>query len=128
MILRQVTTKKDIAEFLQRSNSLHDAYLLSARFENSGIGTGNPRMIDNRKTRLRLCYVVTSIRDTVIELVFEGLREWTIRHPPYYEVLDTTVSFSEDGLVIWADDLSTAPEDRKECSYVIAETMKWRIV
>ena len=128
MPLRQIKPARDIAVFLEQSNCLHDADLLSAQFENSGIGTGNPRFIDDRKTVLRLRYVVTSIRDTVIELVFEGIREWTLRHPPYAEVVDTALSFTDDGRIIWADDLSTAPEYRRDCSFVIAEKMLWRIV
>ncbi len=123
-----IQTQTDILRFLEQVNSLHDGYLLSAQFENSGISRGNGLTLDPSKTVLRLCYLVTSIHDAIAEITFEGVREWQIREPQWNEILDSAVSILDDGFVVWTDDESTDPEIRSGCSYVIARTMKWKIL
>lgn len=41
---------------------------------------------------------------------------------------DSSLAFSEDGFVTWCADSSCEPDVLKEATYVIARTMKWRIV
>ena len=123
-----IRTQGDIRRFLDQVNSLHDGYLLSAQFENSGISRGNGLTLDPSKTVLRLRYLVTSICDAEVEIEFVGVREWQIRETQWNEILDSAVSILDDGFVVWTDDESTDPKIRSGCSYVIARTMKWKIL
>ena len=76
-----IQTQTDILRFLEQFNSLHDGYLLSAQFENSGISRGNGLTLDPSKTVLRLRYLVTSIHDAIAEITFEGVRSGRSGNP-----------------------------------------------
>ena len=122
-----ILTNKDIAYFLDKTNGLHDGYLIGVQYIHNGHTGGNPHRIDPRLTELCVRYMVTSIQDAVVELVFSSLIEWQIKDNSF-DVTDTAVSIAENGNVIWTDDCSTLPEFRENGSYVIAEKMKWRFV
>ena len=122
-----IHTQSDITRFLDRANGLHDAYLIGVDYAHNGISGGNPCYIDPDKSELRLRYLVTSIYDRVVELVFTAPLEWQLRDRGW-DITDTAVSFTETGSVIWADDASTDPACRKSGSYVIAQAMKWRFL
>ena len=62
-----------------------------------------------------------------VELVFTAPLEWQLKDQGL-DIINTAVSITESGLVIWADDFSTAPEYREQGSYVIATSMKWRFL
>ena len=64
--------------------------------------------------------------DTTVEIEFEDVLKWQIKND-CSEILDITLFFNE-GFVVWADDIITDMEDIKNCSYVVARSMKWRIV
>lgn len=123
-----IRNRRDVKKYLEQVNSLHDGYLLSAQFENHGVVPGNPLLIDSSKTVLKLRYLITILNNTVVELKFEGLREWQIQNDQFWETVDSAVSILGDGTIIWTDSNSTEPEARSECSYVIAETMAWIIL
>ena len=69
---------------------------------------------------------MTSIWDAVVEIEFENLLEWQIKDNQS-DIFDVSVFFSENNLIVWMDDIYTSAEDMKNGSYVIAESMKWRI-
>ena len=69
---------------------------------------------------------MTSICDAVVEIEFENLLEWQIKDNQSY-IFDVSVFFNENNLIVWMDDIYTSAEDMKKRSYVIAESMKWRI-
>ena len=122
-----IQSPSDITHFLDCTNSLHDAYLIGVEYTHSGHTCGNPHYIDPDRSELRLRWLVTSIYDKTVELVFTAPLEWQLKDC-CYDIINTAVSITESGLVIWADDFSTAPEYRKQYSYVIAKSMKWRFL
>ena len=122
-----ISSQTNIDFFLDQTNGLHDAYLIGVSYEHSGHTCGNPHWIDPSRSELRLRYLVTSIYDAIVELVFSAPYEWQIADSGD-DITDTAVSITEEGRVIWADDQSTEPGLRENGSYVIAQTMKWRFV
>ena len=125
MIFREIKTSADIQEFLEKTNSLHDGYILGVNYANTGIAKiPGGHSMDVEKTRLVLQILVTSIEDAVVEIVFETVWDWQITDPQL-EILDTAVLFDKKQRIVWWDD-EQAAEDLKHHSYVIAESMKWR--
>lgn len=122
-----IESKQDITFFLVRTNGLHDGYIVRIQYEHCGHSTGNPHRINPELSELRIHIMVTSIQDAVVEMVFENLSEWQIKDNSF-NIVDTSVSFADNGTVIWADDYSTNPEVRENGSYVIARKMKWRFL
>lgn len=122
-----ILTNKDIAYFLDKTNGLHDGYLIGVRYIHNGHTGGNPHYIDPKLSELSISYRITSIHNAIVEIVFSSVIEWQIKDNSF-DITDTAVSIAENGDVIWADDYSTAPEVRESGSYVIAEKMKWRFV
>ena len=127
MTYHTINSQSDIDLFLDRTNSLHDAYLIGVDYAHNGISGGNPCYFDVDKAELRLRWLVTSIYDKTVELVFTAPLEWQLKDC-VFDIINTAVSITESGLVIWADDFSTAPEYREQGSYVIAKSMKWRFL
>ncbi len=121
----KIETAPDIAYFLDRTNGLHDAYLIGVQYTHNGHTGTNPHFIDPALSELRLRYMVTSIRNAVVELVFSAIAEWQIKDHSF-DITDTAVSFTDDGQIIWADDSSTEAEERVSGSYMIAGKMQWR--
>lgn len=122
-----IQTRADIAQFLDRTNGLHDAYLIGVQYAHNGISGGNPNFIDPDRAELRLRYLVTSIYDTLVELCFTAPLRWQLREEGF-DITDTAVSFTDKGFVLWTDDASTDPEAPEYGSYVIARAMKWRFL
>ena len=127
MTYHPINSQSDIDLFLDRTNSLHDAYLIGVDYVHNGHTCGNPHYIDPDKAELRLRWLVTSIYDKTVELVFTAPLEWQIKEWGY-DITNTAVSLTDKGFVIWADLDSTAPEFREQGSYVIAQAMKWRFL
>ena len=117
-----IRTQTDIDHFLDRANGLHDGYLIGVDYAHNGHTCGNPHYIDPDRAELRLRYLVTSIYDAVVELVFTGPLRWQLRDEGW-DIIDTALSFEPNGSIRWADDDSTEPG-----SYVIAKAMKWRFL
>lgn len=122
-----ISTNKDIEIFLDKTNGLHDSYLISVQYIHNGHTSGNPHLINPKLSELRVRYMVTSIQDVIVELVFSSLIEWQIKDNSF-DITDAAISIAENGNVIWADDCSTEVEIRESGSYVIAEKMNWRFV
>lgn len=123
MTYHPIKTQADIDHFLDRTNGLHDAYLIGVHYAHNGISGGNPCFIDPESTELTLRWLVTSIYDAVVELTFTGLLEWQLRDAGM-DITDTALSFTDKGFVLWTD----APEFRESDSYVMAQAMKWRFL
>jgi hypothetical protein len=121
-----INSKSDIKHFLDKTNNLHDGYIISVRYDNNGISKiENGYLFSHEKTKLVIQILVTSIYDTIVELEFENLSEWQIRDNQW-EFTDTAVWFDEQNFIVWSDD--NVLEEFKSGSYVIAKSMKWRIV
>ena len=123
-VFHPIRTQSDIDQFLDRTNGLHDAHLIGVQYAHDGISGGNPCFIDPDRAELRLRYLVTSIYDAVVELVFSATCEWQLRDNGF-DITDTSVSFDEKGRVIWTDDSDPSCRDG---SWVIAQSMKWRFL
>ena len=127
MTYHTINSQTDIDLFLDCTNGLHDAYLIGVDYVHNGHTCGNPHYIDPDMAELRLRWLVTSIYDKTVELVFTAPLEWQIKEWGY-DITNTAVSLTDKGFVIWADLDSTAPEFREQGSYVIAQAMKWRFL
>lgn len=123
-----IKTQEDIEAFLEKSNSLHDGYIIGVQFVNEGIipiKSGYRFEYDKRNLILRI--LVTSIWDALVEIEFEGVWEWKI-HEEQWAMTDTTILLQDPDHIVWADDIVSGEEDLKRGSYIIAQAMKWRIV
>ena len=130
-MFNEIKTEKDIQYFLEKTNSLHDGYIVGVQYTNDILTNvdENGYFTNPDATKLIIRILVTSIFDTLVEIEFENLWEWQVLNDTYhYVILDTSVSFNEKGYIIWADDALIEPEDIEGSSYAIAKSMKWRIV
>lgn len=127
MTYHTIDAQSDIDLFLDRTNGLHDAYLIGVQYAHNGHTGGNPSYIDPDRAELRLRWLVTSIYDRIVELVFTAPLQWQLRDQGF-DITDTAVSFTDKGFVVWADDISTDPKVLESGSYVIAKAMKWRFL
>lgn len=129
-MFNEIKTEKDIQNFIDKTNSLHDGYIIGVQYTND-VHTNvdeNGFFTNPDATKLILRILVTSIWNTVVEIEFEGLWEWQILNDTYfYEILDTSVSFNDKGYIVWADDVWNNREELEGCSFAIAKSMKWRI-
>ena len=121
-----IQTEDDIRYFYEKTNQLHDGYIIDMRYENNGIQKiENGHRFEAEKTKLILKILVTSIWDTVVEIEFENLFEWQIKQQRWEDIYATTVKLGEQNQIVWWDGAHF--EDAKDSSYVIAESMRWRI-
>lgn len=128
MNYNEIRTTKDIEYFLETANDLHDGYVLSVQYANNGIiKTETGHQINPSQTKLSVNILVTSIYDTVVEMVFENILEWQIK-VDQFDITETAIEFDDGGFVIWADGESADTDTRNDGSYVIARSLKWRIV
>lgn len=124
----EIKTSEDIQAFLEKTNYLHDGYIIDIRYTHNGISkTENGHFFEPNKTKLTLQILVTSIWDTLVEIEFESLFEWQIKYNQS-DILNTFVRFDEQNRIVWSDDYYTNADEVKKGSYVIASSMKWRIV
>lgn len=124
----EIKTDNDIKYFLDKTNMLHDGYIIDVQYKHSGI----IRMEDGLyfhpdRTKLTLQILVTSIFDTIVEIEFENILEWQIKDTAS-SVFATYVYFSGEGIIVWSSEFYQNPDDLKNYSYVIAQSMKWRVV
>jgi hypothetical protein len=127
-VFREIRTNQDIQDFLEKSNCLHDGYIIDAHYTNQGISKiENGHYFEPDKTKLILQILVTSIWDTVVEIEFEGLFEWQIKDSQS-NIFHTSVTFDEHNRIVWSDDAYINTDEVRKGSYAVASSMKWRIV
>ena len=130
-MFNEIKTEKDIQNFIDKTNSLHDGCIIGVQYTND-VHTNvdeNGFFTNPDATKLILRILVTSIWNTVVEIEFEGLWEWQILNDTYFdEIFDTSVSFNDKGYIVWADEVWNNREELEGCSFAIAKSMKWRIV
>ena len=130
-MFNEIKTEKDIQNFIDKTNSLHDGYIIGVQYINDVMTNVDENGYFNNPdaTKLILKILVTSIWNTVVEIEFENLWEWQLLNDTYFSViLDTSISFNDKGYIIWADDVWENRDDLEGCSYAIAKSMKWRSV
>lgn len=128
-----IKTADDIADFLKKTNHLHDGYIIAAEYCNNGITPIDSGYEFNPEhTQLKIRVMITSIMDAVAEMVFENLVDWTLNNSQgniiMGDILDTAVFFNEKGQIIWTDDTANNDNFTENSSYVIAHRMKWRFL
>ena len=125
-MFNKIETEKDIQDFLEKTNQLHDGHVISAIYTNNGIEkTDGGYSYSPWKTTLTLRVLVTSLWFSTVEIEFEGLCEWQVKDSCIFA---PTVSFDDQGHIVWADDVWRNTEELKKRSYAVASYMKWRIV
>ena len=118
----------DIDTFIEKTNALHDGYIIAVEFQNKGIKpTKCGHKFDWTLRRLKIRVLITSIQDAVLEMVFENVLEWRITEA-LYDILEVGVGFDDKGFIIWTDDAESMENVKETDSYVIAEKMRWRIL
>ena len=124
-----IKSNKDVQFFLEKTNSLHDGYVIGVQYTNDAITNvdENGYFINPDAKKLVLRILVTSICNTVVEIEFDGTLEWQIKENQM-DMTDTSILFSDQNHIVWSDDVFTNMSEVKNGSYVIANSMKWRIV
>ncbi len=119
---------EDIRNFLDKTNSLHDGYIVGVQYINNGISkVEHGHSFNPEQAKLVLQILVTSIWDTIVEIEFENLFEWQIKDNQW-GITDTTVMFDDRHWIVWSDGVYVNMDELKEGAYAIAKSMKWRIV
>ena len=94
-MFNEIKSEKDIRNFLEKTNQLHDGYIISAIYTNNGIKkTESGHSYSPWMTTLTLRILVTSIWDTIVEIEFESLYEWQI-YDNFSNIYETTLSFDD---------------------------------
>ena len=122
-----ISGEEDIELFLEKTNRLHDGYVISTSYKNDGIemtSGGYDFYFD--KSHLTLQILVTSLEDTIVELVFDGVYEWQLCGGER-EILDSYLGFDVNGAIIWTDEEYDGFEPCGDI-YVSAAKMRWRII
>ena len=125
-----ILTPEDAKNFVEAVNHLHDGEITAIDYRFTGI-TKLPEgghMYAPDMTELRITVLVTSIWDSVVELVFEALDDWQLGGHSGSCIYDILVDFNDQGFVIWTTDHSTDMAVMREEDFVIARRMKWRFV
>lgn len=125
---KSINSNEDVQYFLEKTNSLHDGYIIEVHYENNGIlTTEGGYSFTPEQTKLVIKILVSSIWNTIVELEFENIKEWQIKDKQW-DMTDTSVIFDDNNWIIWSDDVYINMEEIKKGSYVIAKSMRWRII
>lgn len=123
-----IKTPADVEEFQNVSNGLHDGYITHIEYNNAGISDHDRCLsFDYAETCLILHVLVTSLPGhPTFELLFRNIPEWQIKEFHFSDILDFSILFPKDGMLLWADDISPDIDELKKGSYVIAESIQYR--
>ena len=125
-----ILTSEDAKNFIEAVNHLHDGEITAINYQFTGI-TALPEgghMYAPDMTELHITVLVTSIWDSVVELVFENLDDWQLGGHSGSCIYDVLVDFNDRGFVIWTTGCSTDMAVMQEEDFVIARHMKWRFI
>lgn len=129
-----ILTPEDAKAFIEAVNSLHDGEMTDIRYRFNGI-TKLPEgghMYEPDETELKITVLVTSIWDSVVELVFESLDDWQLgsysKSNIGTDIYGILVDFDDKGFVVWTTGHSIDMAVMQEADFVIARRMKWRFV
>ena len=128
-MFNEIKTEKDMQNFIDKANSLHDGYIVGVQYTNDVLTNvdENGYFTNPDATKLMIRILVTSILNTLVEIEFDAIQEWQIKDN-HWDMQDTSVFFDDQNHIVWADDVFTNMEELKKGCYVIAKSMKWRIV
>lgn len=125
----EIKTEKDIQDFIDKTNSLHDGYIVGVQYTNDVLTNvdENGYFTNPNATKLTLQILVTSICDTLVEIEFDAVREWQIKDCQC-DMQGTSVFFCEQNHIVWLNDVFISMDELEKGCYAIARSMKWRIV
>ena len=124
----EIKSSEDIKDFLEKTNMLHDGYIIDAHYKYYGIEKTEDRLcFCPEQNKLTLQILVTSIFNTVVEIEFENILDWQMKSDTDY-IFSTFVDFMEPERIVWSGEYFTNMDSIKNNSYVIAKSMKWRMV
>lgn len=126
-----IKSSEDIKFFREKTNALHDGYIIGVQYANKGISrVGDAHYFSPEQTKLILQILVTSMLDTIVEIEFENLLEWQIKdnQRDIRDIFDASIVLDDHNWIIWSDDVYINMEEVKKGSYAFAKSMKWRIV
>ena len=127
-LYNEIKSSEDIKNFLEKTNMLHDGYIIDAQYKYYGIEkTEDGLCFCPEEKKLTLRILVTSIFNTVVELEFENILDWQMKSDTDY-IFSTFVDFMEPKRIVWSSAFFTNMDSIKNNSYVIAKSMKWRMV
>lgn len=124
-----ILTPEDANHFIKSVNDLHDGEITAVDYRFNGI-TKLPEgghSYDPDMTELRITVLVTSIWDSVVELVFEALDGWQLKSD-LMGIYGMLVEFNDQGEIIWTTAPSTEMPYMQQSSYVVSRRMKWRFI
>ena len=125
--MKEIKSKQDINDFLKETRGLHDGYIVDVQYKHSGIKrVGDCLHFHPDETKLTLKIFAPSIFDAIVEIEFKNLLRWQINSGSDY-IYEACISI-EPGYIVWSSDACASAPRLKDCSYVIAGSMKWRIV
>ena len=124
--MKEIKTEKDINDFLEETRALHDGCIIDVQYKHSGIKRAdNCLHFHPDETKLTLKIFAPSIFDKIVEIEFENLLRWQINSSGDY-IYEACISI-EPGYIVWSSDICPSAERLKDCSYVIAGSMKWHV-
>ncbi|MCH5158557.1 MAG: hypothetical protein J1F33_05115 [Clostridiales bacterium] len=123
-----IKSPADINTFIEKTNALHDGYIIAVEYRNNGIKIlGDVYEFNHELNQLKIRVLITSIQDAVLEMVFEDILKWRITEDNS-DISESGVCFDEKGFIMWADGAIDLNNVQGNNSYVIAKKMKWRIL
>ena len=125
-----IKTAADVQKFENVSNGLHDGYITHVAYRNSGISADDASLhFDYTGTSLVLHVLVTSLpKHPTFEILFHRITEWRMNQDYYSDMTGFSILFLDNGMMLWADDTAGNIDDLKQGSYVVAESIQYRIL
>ena len=118
----------DLDTFKEKTNALHDGYIIAVEYRNNGIKiSGDVYEFNPELEHLIIRVLITSIQNAVLEMVFESVLEWKITKTQS-DILEVAVCFNDNGFLVLTDDATNLENFIDNDSYVIAKKMKWRFL
>ena len=125
-----IRSSEDSERFQDVSNGLHDGHIIRVEYVNSGVScTDNSIFYDPLRTNLVFHILVTSLPGKpTFEIVFNKVLECQIKTDYYSDMIGFSIQFLDHGYMLWADDIPTDIDLLKQGTYVIAESIQYRML
>lgn len=123
-----IETPENFQRFLDETNGMHDAYLLSSEYHTHVRATHGTVVSSTEGESLVLRYQVTSMTDlSIVELCFLGVSKW---NAPIGDLFELSVSFHHPFITVIDGPITLLSEDNisDNVMRVTARKMYWRIV
>lgn len=123
-----VETAEDFSRFLDETNGMHDAYLLSSEYHTHVRANHGTVVRHDEGESLTLRYQVTSASELpIVELTFLGVSKWKVSNE---DLFGLSVSFNAHFVTVLDGPVTLIAEDNvpDNVTHVTARKMYWRIV